>query len=265
MTTLLIDGDVFVFRCAYNAQEQVDWGNGLISSWVDTFKAQRFLKHALNSLKEKLNAEDMIIALSSPISFRKTLAPTYKENRMFREPLLAYKTLREFIKKSYASQELSGLEGDDVLGILATSPEQKDTIIISLDKDLKQIPGKHYNIDKPDQGITEVTSHQATLFFYTQVLTGDTTDGYAGCPGVGPKGAAKILDGVTSHKEAWYRIVQTYEKAGLTESDVILQARLARILRYGEYSLSKGPRLWIPLQHIDSKQQEENGKKGNVT
>ena len=246
MTTLLIDGDVFVFRCAYSAQEQVDWGNGLISSWVDTFKAQRMLKRTLTTLKEKLNAEDMIIALSSPISFRKTLAPTYKENRLFREPLLAYKTLREFIKKSYASQELSGLEGDDVLGILATSPEQKDTIIISLDKDLQQIPGKHYNIDKPDQGITEVTSHQATLFFYTQVLTGDTTDGYAGCPGIGPKGAAKILDGVTSHKEAWHRIVLAYEKAGLTESDAILQARLARILRYGEYSLSQGATLWTP-------------------
>ena len=171
MTTLLIDGDVFVFRCAYNAQEQVDWGNGLISSWVDTFKAQRMLKRTLTNLKEKLNAEDMIIALSSPVSFRKSLAPSYKENRLFREPLLAYKSLRDFIKKSYASQELSGLEGDDVLGILATSPEQKDTIIISLDKDLQQIPGKHYNIDKPDQGVTEVTSHQATLFFYTQILT----------------------------------------------------------------------------------------------
>ena len=246
MTTLLIDGDVFVFRCAYVAQEQVDWGNGLISSWVDTFKAQRMLKHALNTLKEKLNADDMIIALSSPISFRKTLAPSYKENRLFREPLLAYKTLREFVKKSYASQELSGLEGDDVLGILATSPEQKDTIIISLDKDLQQIPGKHYNIDKPDQGITEVTSRQATLFFYTQILTGDTTDGYSGCPGIGPKSAAKILQEVSTHFEAWQRIVQAYEKAGLNEDDALLQARLARILRYGEYSLSKGPRLWTP-------------------
>ena len=260
MTTLLIDGDVFVFRCAYSAQEQVDWGNGLICSWVNTFQAQANLKRTLNTLKEKLNAEDMIIALSSPISFRKTLEPAYKENRMFREPLLAYKTLREFIKKSYASQELSGLEGDDVLGILATSPEQKDTIIVSLDKDLQQIPGQHYNIDKPDQGITEVTSHQATLFFYTQVLTGDTTDGYSGCPGVGPKGAAKILQDVSTHKEAWQRIVQAYEKAGLTESDAILQARLARILRHGEYSLSKGPLLWTPPQPIDSKQPLEERK-----
>ena len=249
MTTLLIDGDVFVFRCAYNAQEQVDWGNGLICSWVNTFKAQRLLKHALTTLKETLNADDMIIALSSPISFRKTLEPTYKENRLFREPLLAYKTLREFIKKSYASQELSGLEGDDVLGILATSPEQKDTIVVSLDKDLQQIAGKHYNIDKPDQGITEVTRHQATLFFYTQVLTGDTTDGYSGCPGVGPKGATKILQDVTTHFEAWQRIVQAYEKAGLTEDDALLQARLARILRYGEYSLSKGLSLWTPSKN----------------
>ena len=131
-----------------------------------------------------------------------------------------------------------------------------------LDKDLQQIAGKHYNIDKPDQGITEVTSHQATLFFYTQVLTGDTTDGYAGCPGVGPKRAAKILQNATTHFEAWQRIVLAFEKAGLTEDNALLQARLARILRYGEYSLSKGSHLWMPPQPIDSKQQEE---KGNVT
>ena len=115
-----------------------------------------------------------------------------------------------------------------------------------LDKDLQQIAGKHYNIDKPDQGITEVTSHQATLFFYTQVLTGDTTDGYSGCPGVGPKSAAKILEGATTHFEAWQRIIQAYEKAGLTEDNALLQARLARILRYGEYSLSQGATLWTP-------------------
>ena len=56
MTTLLIDGDVFVFRCAYTAQEQVDWGNGLISSWVNTFQAQAHLKRTLSTLKETLNA-----------------------------------------------------------------------------------------------------------------------------------------------------------------------------------------------------------------
>ena len=262
MTTLLVDGDIFVYRCAYNAQEQVDWGNGLICSWVNTFSAQAHLKRTLNTLKEKLNADNMIIALSSPINFRKTLEPTYKENRLFREPLLAYKTLRNYIKTSYISQELSGLEGDDVLGILATSPEQKDAIIISLDKDLKQIPGKHYNIDKPDQGITEVTSHEATLFFYTQVLTGDTTDGYAGCPGVGPKSAAKILQNATTHFEAWQRIVLAFEKAGLRESDAILQARLARILRYGEYSLSQGATLWTPSSKLEKSHDKE---KGNVT
>ena len=59
MTTLLIDGDVFVFRCAYSAQEQVDWGNGLISSWVNTLSAQAHLKRTLNSLKETLKADDL--------------------------------------------------------------------------------------------------------------------------------------------------------------------------------------------------------------
>lgn len=262
MTTLLVDGDIFIYRCALHAQETVDWGDGLICSWANTFTAQRYLKHTLTTLQSTLNADHMIIALSSPVNFRKNLDPTYKGNRRNREPLLVHKNLREFVKTTFAFQELSGLEGDDVLGILATTPDGKNAVetgtdksadelgtgepvIVSIDKDLQQIPGRHYNFDKPDLGVNEVTSHQATLFFYTQVLTGDATDGYSGCPGIGAKGA-KILEGVTTSTEAWESIVKAYEKAGLSENDALLQARLARILRHGDYSLSTGVTLWTP-------------------
>ena len=63
-----------------------------------------------------------------------------------------------------------------------------------------------------------------------QVLTGDSTDGYSGCPGIGPKRAGGILSKV-KNEQYWPAIVETYEAAGCTEEDAIRNLRLANILK----------------------------------
>ena len=75
-------------------------------------------------------------------------------------------------------------------------------------------------------------------------------DGYSGCPGIGPKRAARILDGVFGDPGGpgdWDAVVKTYVKAGLSEEEALVQARVARILRWGEYDRKKGKvKLWNP-------------------
>jgi DNA polymerase-1 len=45
----------------------------------------------------------------------------------------------------------------------------------------------------------------------------------------------------------WVRIVEAFTKAGLNESEAILQARLARILTADLYDFkNKAPILWVP-------------------
>ena len=89
-----------------------------------------------------------------------------------------------------------------------------------------------------------------------QTLTGDQTDGYKGCPAVGSVTAAKILqkaidEGTPWANEEdlmrlyWKHVVMAYIKAGLNEEVAIQQARLARILRHGEYENGK-VQLWNP-------------------
>jgi DNA polymerase-1 len=74
-----------------------------------------------------------------------------------------------------------------------------------------------------------------------QTLTGDRVDGYPGCPGIGPARAEKIVDG------GWDAVVDTYAKAGLNESVALVQARMAYILRKGDYIKSSSRvRLWTP-------------------
>ena len=63
------------------------------------------------------------------------------------------------------------------MGIMATG---RRVCHCRTDKDLKQVPGVHYNWRT--DCMERVTTPDADYWFYFQVLTGDSTDGYSGCP-----------------------------------------------------------------------------------
>jgi len=145
----------------------------------------------------------------------------------------------------WESYQRPGLEGDDILGILATHPKaiRGQKIIVSIDKDMKTIPGYVWNPDKDDEPIFYSTE-EADYWHLYQTLTGDTTDGYPGLPGCGPKGAEKVLE-----DPSWEAVVAAYEKKGLTEEDALVQARCARILRATDYDYAKKEvKLWCPAE-----------------
>ena len=81
------------------------------------------------------------------------------------------------------------LEADDVLGIIATMPENKGKVtVVSDDKDLKTVGPSRLYRPMTDE-LLEISEADADRYFLTQVLTGDVTDGYKGIPGIGPKKA----------------------------------------------------------------------------
>ncbi|MGA1496056.1 MAG: phage exonuclease, partial [Rhodothermales bacterium] len=99
-----------------------------------------------------------------------------------------------------------------------------------------------------DSGIRTVTADEADHFHMMQTLCGDSTDGYAGCPGVGPKKAEAILNGGSS----WSAVVAAFEKAGLSAFEAIVQARVSRILRHGDFNPKTSEvRLWEPKADPD--------------
>lgn len=175
--------------------------------------------------------------------FRKKLLPTYKANRANTRKPIILNELRQHLSENYKSYERPGLEGDDVLGILATTEKviKGEKVIVSIDKDLKTIPGLHYNTNKPELGVYQITEEEADYWHLFQTLTGDASDGYSGCPGIGPKKAADILE-----KEAsWEAVLATFKKAGISEEEALTQARIARIVRTEEYDFKrKEPILW---------------------
>lgn len=254
---LLIDGDLFLHRGTVVAEKEVRWDeeNHMLFSneeeaWVavehELFKVA---SHWLDLTEESL--KQIVICLSSPPIFRTEVDPTYKSKRGESRKPVAYTAVRERLEREYQTVKMPGLEADDVMGILSTKPGNNDTIICSFDKDMKQVPGLLW-----DGELKSIDREAADLFFLTQVLTGDTSDGYKGCPGVGPVKAAKVLQSAIDAagpeepsviKACWPAVVEAYEKVGLTTDDAITQARLARILRWDDWDTNKKEvKLWTP-------------------
>jgi DNA polymerase-1 len=79
-----------------------------------------------------------------------------------------------------------------------------------------------------------------------QTLTGDTTDGYPGCKGIGPVNADKVLEGLGTPEEMWEAVVEAYRKKGFGREFALQQARCAFILRHGYWAPGTGVKLWEP-------------------
>lgn len=239
--TLLIDGDLLVYRFSFTNEHKVTWDEETTSEWSDPEMAKHDIDQYIDCMLRKMTScTDVAIALSNG-SFRYDVLDTYKHNRKYTKRPLLLDPLRKHLRRCYRVKSKRGLEADDILGILATRYPDK-YVVASIDKDLRQIPGRHYNWLTGRK--TVITEEQADYFFYMQVLTGDSTDGYRGCPGIGKGKATKILDATDN---PWQAIVETYAKKGLTVTDAITQARLARILRFSDYDNEKGePILWTP-------------------
>lgn len=249
MTTLLIDADPLCYRFAFRNAESHDWGDGVTSAVNDVDVAKAEIAKYIEELYYKLRADHIVLALSDDkANWRKTIYPEYKANRGEKPAMIP--ALREYMFNAWRTFIRPTLEADDVLGILATSngaiPGEK--IIVSIDKDLKTVPGKLYNPNHPDDGVVDITEFEADLYHMMQTLTGDRVDNYPGCPGIGPVKAEKILtDADGDGGTPWERVVAAYKSHGATKKDALLNARLARICRASEYDFKKRRvKLWNP-------------------
>lgn len=243
---LLLDGDLILYRNAIACEREVKFDEENWVLWSNEERAWSSIQSTIEGLKSHLKSDRAILCFSEGRSFRYNLYEGYKSNRQGQRKPLGYTALVVRAIETYETKGFDGLEADDVMGILSTKPGKSPKIIVSDDKDMKTIPGLLYR-----QGeLTEVTEPDADYWHMYQTLIGDSADGYAGLPGCGPKTAEKILDFEIEHhptNELWVRVAKAFEAKGLTADDVLLQARLARILRTSDFDpITKKVKLWTP-------------------
>jgi 5'-3' exonuclease len=100
-------------------------------------------------------------------------------------------------------------EADDAIGIRAYTLGEEDYVICSIDKDLDNLRGKHYNFVKNEAYY--VTEENAIKNFYRQILTGDRVDNIPGLSGIGPKKAEKILADCVTEEELYSAVLKAYD------------------------------------------------------
>lgn len=138
-----------------------------------------------------------------------TLAP-YKGNRDSSHKPRYYKELRDYVKSVWKAEVVDGMEADDAVSIEQYSNKDKSTVLVSIDKDLLNTPGHHFNPKKDEYSY--VTKAEADKNFWIQVATGDTTDNIKGLHKIGPKTALKAWDSAGSLEKYQDWVKRMYDK-----------------------------------------------------
>lgn len=152
--------------------------------------------------------EDYQVFISGSGNYRKEISSDYKANRKAPRPR-HYELLRDYLVKSWDANVSNGNEADDEVCKAAWKYGVDGCVVAHIDKDLDQIPGKHYNYNK--KVFYDVDPVTALRNFYKQTLTGDVSDNVIGIKGIGPKKADKILGSLDTEMEMYRACLDAYK------------------------------------------------------
>ena len=221
--SILVDGDIVAYRSAYSSE-----GKTKQEAEEKTDEVMDEITFSTTDRGEKVE-----VFLTGKGNFRYDISPTYKANRKDTVKPEHLSHVRDYLVKAWDAVISSGVEADDLIAMRATELGFK-CVIVSTDKDFKQIPCRHYNPMKDEW--LEVEEFEGLTFFYSQILTGDRSDNVEGLYRVGPVKAKAILDGATTEEELYEKVVEAYEG---NEELVVMNARLLWLRR-------KEEELWLP-------------------
>lgn len=249
MTTVLTDGDPIVYRVGFAGQQRVVHafveengapyrmrfeGRADRNAWLKEHPEAQIvdeeeeliaepLPFVLQTVKQCLAPlaalGDVRIYLTGKGNYREKLATVapYKGNRDPNNRPVHYQAIREYLIQQHGARVIHGREADDELSILATQMrrDRKKYVIATIDKDLDQIPGEHYDYAKHIR--YAVAAVEAEQWFWAQVLSGDPTDNIPGCWKIGKEKARAIVDELylarASDRTIWLAILGAYSES----------------------------------------------------
>ena len=218
MTVVLIDGDIVAYTSAFHAQAGDNTQD----------EAKRKIDTTIRWTLTKTEATSHQVYLTGSNNYRQKVDVTYKAHRTSPKPSLL-PWCREYLRWEWGAIVSQGEEADDLIAMEVARMDYTDVIVASVDKDFLQLGVPVYNWRKDE--MVEPTREEGLQFFYKQILMGDSADNIKGIPGVGPKGAERLLEGVWDEQALYGICLGAYEGAMLTEDDLIRNARLLWLRR----------------------------------
>lgn len=186
----------------------IDLGSLYWAAWHSSANEEVSAAHsrAVASVRRYTSDRKLVaVCCDSPKSWRKELEPQYKANRPPQDHA-AYEQLR-LVKETLRKDGLLlwegvGFEADDVIATACKEAVRAGHAveIVSADKDMAQLVGVCVTWVSPKTGMRFHAAEVRDKFGVSPdkmrdwlALVGDTSDNVAGVPGVGPKGASKLL------------------------------------------------------------------------
>jgi 5'-3' exonuclease len=186
VTTVLIDADIVGYRCAASCEKQ---GVAVEPLEVALFRVDDLMGRIIHETA----AEHYYPFLTGSNNFRHQYNPTYKANRKDMKRPDYLEACREHLVVKWNAQVSDGCEADDHLAIEQTK-NPDETIIATIDKDLLQVPGRHYNFVK--QEFRTISPIEGRFNFYWQFIMGDKSDNIMGYDGISRQTVPKKLEGI---------------------------------------------------------------------
>jgi DNA polymerase-1 len=243
---ILVDADMVLFRVCSACEKEIPFENFcVLQSDANEARARfesamdYFIEKALSLLEYNGTYEVVYCFSDSGRYWRRKILPTYKMNRVGLRKPLAYSLLMDEMLHDNLNNviQIPWLEADDIIGIEATKMPYNKVVIISGDKDMKQIPRPFYNLISDELIMSDETSSEEWHKY--QTLVGDTADNYKGCPTIGDVKANRLLEKGIS----WEEIGNLFESKDLSVAEMMRQAQVSYILRDGDFKEGK-VRLW---------------------
>ena len=192
---LLIDADSLVFASCYMPKEEIVDSPFYTNIEDSKVKFDEQFMKIVNDLEEQYEIDKVITFNGSKGNFRKILTPVYKANRKKQElpPLLH--DMHQYVKDTYDSKFVYGLETDDLVAkywqTLSNEFGRNNVMIVSIDKDYKQFPCLMYNYHYKHRVVLDISEEEALYNFYEQMIVGDTADNVNYFKGKGKRFAEK--------------------------------------------------------------------------
>lgn len=200
----IIDGDSLLYQSAYK---------------VSTVQAgyEKLLDKLTQITEGGWEPPTFTIFIEGKGNWRKDVFPQYKAQRKNAKVMDPYREIRwglaDHMKEHKLAISANGCESDDLVRRKAVNMAKRgqDYTIVTSDKDLDMIPGKHIRFN-PSFDITKytLTEDDAMYNFYYQLMIGDMQDNIKSPMGLGKKTAEKILD--QTPRDQWeQRIEKEYK------------------------------------------------------
>lgn len=222
---LLLDGDIIAYRCAASCEpRKAEREAGAVAE--EGYVAKGRINQCIDQILLVLNGNEYRGWISGGSNFRHQIYDKYKASRRDVPVPTHLELCRDYMREKWNFELSQDIETDDEIGIAY----QEGDIIVSIDKDLLQIPGKHYNFVNQEE--IWVEPNDAIFNFWRQMLMGDDSDDIPGLPGIGKAKSLKLLHSI-EFEDFEHDVFALYDIHNMREQ-FLLNKRLLTIMRTEE-------------------------------